>query len=671
MVFLILSLFFGLLFVFFTPPFGVSDEVFHFYKSYSTSEFQIWPVQHEGAYGYFFPRSILDFPGNLWPNENLPAFFPLAPGGTALLYESVVSQIAVPLDPDNIRFYSFGNFGANSPVGYLPQAGGMLIGRLLHLSPLLIFYCGRLANLGIWIFLIYLAIRTIPVGKWLVAGISLLPMSVYQSASLSPDALNNGICTLFIAFVIYLAMNRNSARSISRIEIVTLLVMCVAISLLKWYFVLAFLAFIIPPGAFRSRNDYWFSVLGIGLISAIVCILWQASISFTPFVNPYPSLKNFSPTLQFQFLITNPVDFGWIVLTTLFIMYGYYWITFIGIFGWGQFPLPVFEIYYIFFFVLLVLALIDNDQTNFLNTKQKLISIAIFVTLTLLIETAEWITFTPVGASEISGVTGRYFIPIALLVFCLLSNSYAINPKIKKICIVSIFCFIIGTLLLSLYYLYKIYYISHIPRYYLAILIFCVNLVILTGCYIHLNLNTRLSDIFNRNSFSSLLLPLIFTLELSIIVFTLFFTPSSFGIASNCENTLIGPFGEEVTIGQSFYSTGPRLNSVSMQFILPNRTNENEIIFHLREAPDSSKDIASSTLSSGSVYNNSYWKFVFPTIDDSAGKNYYFFVESPGSDLKNGMMLTASTSDVYPLGSAYLNSTPGQQDLKFIIGHVT
>ena len=153
----------------------------------------------------------------------------------------LLSQISVPLNQDIISFFSFivGNFSnlSYSPIGYLPQAAGMLFGRMLNFSPLLLFYCGRLANLGVYIFLIYLAIRKIPFAKWLVAGISLMPITLFESASLSPDALNNGLCILFIAYVIHCAVNKNSENPLSRNEILILFIMCyfsIIINCVRW-----------------------------------------------------------------------------------------------------------------------------------------------------------------------------------------------------------------------------------------------------------------------------------------------------------------------------------------------------------------------------------------------------------------------------------------------------
>src|SRR5262249_52958378 len=54
-----------------------------------------------------------------------------------------------------------------SPLAYVPQVLGITLGRILNLSPLLLMYLGRIFNLISWTFLIFTAIKTTPIYKWL------------------------------------------------------------------------------------------------------------------------------------------------------------------------------------------------------------------------------------------------------------------------------------------------------------------------------------------------------------------------------------------------------------------------------------------------------------------------------------------------------------------------
>src|SRR6202795_4617454 len=76
-----------------------------------------------------------------------------------------------------------------SPVGYIPHAVGIGLGRLFGASPLVLFYLGRLFGLGAWMVLVFLAIKTTPILKWSYFLLALMPMTLYLAASNSVDSV--------------------------------------------------------------------------------------------------------------------------------------------------------------------------------------------------------------------------------------------------------------------------------------------------------------------------------------------------------------------------------------------------------------------------------------------------------------------------------------------------
>lgn len=654
-IFLILALFFGIIFVFLTPPIQVPDEHYHEIKSYATSEFYFWPVQNGDTYGYYFPKSIINF-----PSVNYPGIAP----DSYTSYESILSQISVPLNQNSIDFFQFSN-GVYSPIGYIPQAAGMHVGKILNFSPLLLFYCGRLANLGVWIFLVYLAIRKIPFAKWLVVGISLMPMTLFESASLSPDALNNGLCILFIAFVIYCAVNKNSGNPLSNSEILILLIMSIAISLIKGYFPLSLLLFIIPVNAFSSKQKYWFTVLSIILLSILAYILWQILNSSVLSSNlPNDSFHNLM-----QYILSNPFGYGYVLLTTFYLNGAFYLSTFIGALGWYTIWLPQ-NIYYIFFLCLIILGIIDNHQKSTLNIKQKTICLIIFAISAGMIATAMLLN-GGWGASIISNIQGRYFIGFALLGFIIFNNSHSFNPTIKKIIIISIVAYIVGVLFFALDALCRMYYTSQISPYHLTIILLLINAIILVCCYVHFSSINRLSNSFKINLSSPVFISLLTAIGLSLILFLIIISisNSNLGVSQTSADTIVGPIAGNNTAGQTFYSLYPNLKSIDVLMgrygLTP--TNMNTVTLHLRESPESPNDIVSVTKNAREInyLPNSYYKFEFPKMSDSANKSYYFFIDSPDSIPENAIHIWSSKADLYYHGSEYLNSKPDSGDLTF------
>ena len=70
----------------------------------------------------------------------------------------------------------------------------------MNLSIYGVILMGRLFNLLTYVMLGFFAIRFIPCYKNLLAMLAVMPLSIYQAASLSQDAVLNGFGFLFIAF---------------------------------------------------------------------------------------------------------------------------------------------------------------------------------------------------------------------------------------------------------------------------------------------------------------------------------------------------------------------------------------------------------------------------------------------------------------------------------------
>lgn len=83
-------------------------------------------------------------------------------------------------------------------VQYLPQAVGMLLGQFIYTSAGIVLSFGRLFNLVFYIVGIYFAIKKAKFGKWMMAAVALLPMSIQQAVSISYDVFF--FVTLFLTF---------------------------------------------------------------------------------------------------------------------------------------------------------------------------------------------------------------------------------------------------------------------------------------------------------------------------------------------------------------------------------------------------------------------------------------------------------------------------------------
>ncbi len=401
---------FGILFVFITPPFQVPDEPVHFYRTYQIAQGRLFAERRDGSAGGVLPVSLVDVV------EALSGDIPFHPENKADPV-AIRNALPVPLDPTRTAFVSFPNTAIYSFIPYLPQALAVWAGRQFELSPLWLLYIGRLANLFVSILLIGMAIRITPIFRQGFLLIGLLPMTVFQMASLSPDAATNGLALLFTALVLALAFDDRRCLTPPRVGLLALLAALVAASK-SAYFPLAFLIFLVPAGKARSRRAYLVAALLVIAAGLASFALWTriSSEVFVPFYRGgYPSFD-----AAFQFILDHPLLFVRKLAGNLY-YYGFFYVhSFVGILGWLDTPLPLAWVA-IEVLALAALAVFDGPWLK-LTRWQWVIVFGVLTASVVMVITSQFVLWTRMAAGSINRAQGRYFIPVAPLAFLLLRN---------------------------------------------------------------------------------------------------------------------------------------------------------------------------------------------------------------------------------------------------------
>lgn len=240
-----------------TPPFMVPDEPAHFYRSWQVASMNIFKVKDE------IPAGLTEFTSicnrmQFSTHEKTTATEILSLGKTRI----DASQQTAVVTPDHI-------------VPYLPQALGIGIGRIFGLSPLMLFYLGRLFNLLAAVLLIFIAIRTAPSFKWVFFLIGVMPMTLYQASSLSYDAVTTGLSFLLTAVILQMAFGPD--KIFSRREIAVPLVIASLLAASKQpYAVIALAFFIIPRSRFGPIKRY------VSVLIILAAVLVAASFFRIP-----------------------------------------------------------------------------------------------------------------------------------------------------------------------------------------------------------------------------------------------------------------------------------------------------------------------------------------------------------------------------------------------------
>ena len=419
--FLIIGLIYGLGFLLATPAFQVPDEYEHFYRSLYVSEGHVIPEKLGNTSGVYVPESVQftsDTVNDEWYNflqdrdnkTNLTSLLHLPFNSKNMVFEDI-SRIAV------ITY---------SPVPYLISAFAIDIGKLFNLAPLVLMYIGRLANLLAWVFLTYLAIKITPIHKWVFLMLSLIPMTLFEAASLSADSFLLGLSFLIIAIFFKYAFDENK-KKIGFKDIYILGVLLLLLGLAKSnYILLLLLIFLIPSYKFGSRRNRFLVTGSLFLVVGAVVGVWTLLVNglYAPIV-PQVSISD-----QIMYILGDPLRFPYILINT-FISRGLsYQFLFVGNF-WLDIPLPTWWLGF-YLVTIIPVALLDKNRINLIR-KQKLISALTFFLNFLAACALVYITWTPVGQNVIDGIQGRYFIPIFPLLFLLLYKVRNFETYYEKI----------------------------------------------------------------------------------------------------------------------------------------------------------------------------------------------------------------------------------------------
>lgn len=428
-IFVVVGLIYGIAFLITIPPFQVPDEYDHYYKALDISNGNIIPVKiGNNLAGVYVPKSAKILTDNIYQKWT---FF-IKDKEKIGIY----SLLNTPYNSDDKVFVDISKFMVitYSPVPYLAAVLIITLGKLLDLSPLVLLYLGRLGNLLIWLLITYLTIKITPIFKWVFLAISLMPLTLFQAASLSADSLTISLSFLTIAIFLKFSLD-NSIKKIEMKHVLILILITLLLGLTKLpYVLLFFMFFLIPARKFRDKKRMFLIFGLIALFTILLVVTWNIMVNgLYMTINPGVSAKD-----QLFFVLLHPFNFIQILINTLFTFnLGIFPFIIVGVWGWPDMPLP-YWVYIIYFFALSVIAILDKNSIKIIPI-QKYIILGLFLFITLIIFLIEYVTWTSVGAPVILGIQSRYFIPILPLLFLFLYRNGSNKNKILPESMITVF----------------------------------------------------------------------------------------------------------------------------------------------------------------------------------------------------------------------------------------
>lgn len=310
--------------------------------------------------------------------------------------------------------YSFANTALYSPISYLPQSLGILLSKIFTKSILIQLYFGRLFNFIVFILLMYYAIKLIPVKKEIIFLIGMLPLTIQEAISLSPDAFTISVSCFLIAYILNLGKQKDK---ISKKQLGILLLLSIILSQLKIvYFPICLLLFLLPTKEFKSKKQKYITIITIILISVIFGLIWLKITS------PYLLAQSTSDK-QLTYIFENILRYL-VICTATFTSYSRDWLYQIFGMNLGNFTITL-PSYLIFGNIVLFImyCLIPNNDKNNIKGTNKFLTTFVIIAIVGLMFTSLYLQWTPYKAKIIEGIQGRYFIPLLLPLSLILCNN--------------------------------------------------------------------------------------------------------------------------------------------------------------------------------------------------------------------------------------------------------
>lgn len=440
-IFILITLVFGFFYTLTLPPFQSVDEGMHFYRTYQISQGRFIAQNIDGKVGDYLPKDLSEFYKSYEPFiKNIDRKQTL---------DNIKKDFKYIADDNDLVFTQFTNTALYSPVCYVSQLPGVLVGKMLKLPLVGIYYLGRLSNLISYCFLIFLALKLAPFFRLPMFLLALMPMSLSLAGAYTCDVAVLGLNFIWMAMILRLLEKDECQRK----DIIWMSVIAFLITLSKSYILLLPLVFLIPMSKFKNKKDYILSLCLILIAALTAGAIWYLSSKGLKLdMNEVFA----DSAMQKLFIMSHPFEFIGVLIKTFFVKTPRLYITMIGVLGWQDTKLD--WITYIVYPVLLYFAVFADTSKFILNRWQKLIVLADLLFGIVLTYTSLYIMWSPVGNPVVMGLNGKYFIPLMIPFLLLFKpiNSKFDYTKIQLILVLSVILILLSGELSLLHRFYDI-----------------------------------------------------------------------------------------------------------------------------------------------------------------------------------------------------------------------
>lgn len=385
----------GVLSLFIQPIFNIPDEGTHYARAEMVSRGVFFVDYHEKSH------------------ETIQATYDLMNEEKKVYTESKVQGLKINQDVALIEHVA----SSNLFISYIPQAMGIFIAKILNLDLIWSMWLGRFLNLVCYSMLVGVSLKLAGNLQFPLFFVATLPMSIQQAASLSPDAMINGGVFLLVGYFIYLY--RKEVISWKNLMLFFILGLLVIMSKVTNVF-FGGLILLLP----LKKNWTVSKSILIKMFFIVTFVVCSAAFYIYTTQFPIPDVHKVyfdsagvNSSGQIHYILTHMLEwmhnFGSSLIENCFT-----YISMLNNYGSLNYGYSISTI------VMLVMfgkICFEQEGLGLSSLNKSLLALMIignycFICLAL------YITWTPVGSSNIVGVQGRYFIPLIAVLILLLSG---------------------------------------------------------------------------------------------------------------------------------------------------------------------------------------------------------------------------------------------------------
>jgi uncharacterized membrane protein len=433
------------------PPFQNPDEPNHFARAEQVSRFEMVP---QFVYDDNSPKNPTD---PLNPDLQLP------PKGGFIVNKGIV-QLAKIYHPLNFHYLvkasmakadsaknikwntgltrkNFSNTAIYPPFVYIMPALSICIGKLVNLSVIKTFYIGRMLNALLSVAVCFIALLLAKRSKLLLFTILLFPMTIEMFSSVSKDAVLISAAFLFVGIIDNI--ESSPITNYSKTQKYLLIILMCIVGIAKPPYILFSLVFLF------LKLDRKTKIAGI-IVPFVLMFIWLYLVSADLSIKGPGVDLTYNSKLQVAYIIHHPFKF-----IGLFFNYDTNGIEFVfkmivGVLGWMDLQFPI-DYYHTAYIVAFIAFISTFNFSRFDNLKLRLsVFIIAFITL-LAVITSQYVIWTPLYATYLGGMQGRYVTPV--LPFLALSLCFSTKEetitKFKSLAIIPVLLFPVFTFIVT------------------------------------------------------------------------------------------------------------------------------------------------------------------------------------------------------------------------------